>query len=1184
MPMPPADDLLQSVPEGLRPDLVLLKNEKGESVLVPKVRFEEFERFLKASNEATADSQAILETLNLDLQIDENVAKIRGLAKARLTTPNRKWGSVPLALGAIQMLPPEDNSPFAIGLASVATGYQWRLEPSDLLERSLSFQAVAKVQTTVQSSQVRLDLPTATAVVDVHLPEGEWDLNVTGAGSEVVEPIPGAAPFTHYRIRASGGSIDLIWTRRAASDSVQATEAISVTKFTQSPGSPKFDASSRITIRGPKRLGGRQFLIQLPKGGVAKDASGEVPPVAGYRLNSLGSNEDGSQSFNLMIDESVSRFELEFPLDWTWESPKVEADNLFSIPLVAGVERHAGNVELVLPRSRTLLWDSQAGVEFNKRTVAPESNDLIQHSFRISEQATSLRCRLLEPQITPSIRMDYRVWLFPDRWQLTGTLEFRDDPRGFPFLQLESKGWDVERVTVASTGRELAFTDADAAAGNNTIIPLSLSDWAEANDATTGTTASTATTEGSPTRRIQLRMSHKTRAPKTEGEASDSPSSLGFELPTLTWLNESSQQRSTWSPSGNLSLFSSLASLAPTNVQAEGSRWSLTTVAASTLEQALRDARMINPREGIPRFSLGLQLRGDKASTRCEFLSIPLEPFIEGTSTLRATALESSWKVEQDWLLQIRGTFPDHLLLAVPKSWIADSESSTFTSAIDLNVNGVAITKMERLPVDEARLWGDKYPSLKDHVEWTRIEIPQQVYLTATGDFTWLVTLGALRPPPRNPDEADSLRQIFAHLDSPNLKAPIRYGNPVGLLQCRPSTRVLLNTTVLSRSQTEIRIGEDLWSQTKLTFPLDAPWLDVTLVPEQNQIAHSVNVERVWIQTITKPGTNRHRYVAKFRTSQPTLEIQLDTSLSEDVEAVLNHAPCELSLLASGQNSFRIDLSNAPRLPNDVGNPLGADSENTFVLELFSWPSNPGSWWKKIEMPKVRILNSNLERAPSVWQLVTPSSEHLISTSDSLLPDYQWSWNQVWMARQDSRSQSDLEKEMGASVQPDIGQQVNQYSLISLDTKEAVHATFVPRFLLWTPLALLTLALSSLLLKNGWNRRALVIVIAIPLLAGLISWSLDITILVTQSMVVSCAILLIYAFVEWILDRNARKKSVFAGRGTFAGSVSGSRMDSRGESPSGSASKSVLTTIAPGAEVIAGSPVVGDTGSHGSRP
>ncbi|MCU0716398.1 MAG: hypothetical protein MUD03_09760 [Pirellula sp.] len=1187
MPMPPTDELLQSLPEGLRPDLVLLKNEKGESILVPKVRYEEFERFLKASSDLTNESQAVLETLHLDVRIVGGIAEFRGTAKARLATPNRRWSSLPLSLGALQILPPEDNSPFTIGLASATTGYQWKLEPSEALERTLAFRAVANVQSTVQSNQIRIDLPLATSVVDLHLPEGEWDLNVTGAGTEVVEPIPGSAPFANYRVRASGGSIDLVWSRRAASDSVQATEAVSITKFTQTPGSSRFDANSRITLRGPKRLGGRQFHIKLPAGGRLRESTSEVPSVTGYRLSTAGIQEDGVQAISLIIDDAVSRLELEFPLDWIWEAPKVEADTLFSVPQIEGVERHTGTAELILPRTRTLLWDSQPGVEFNKRTVAPESSELLQHSFRILNQSTSLRCRLLEPQITPSIRMDYRVWLFPDRWQLTGTIEFRDDPRGFPFLQLESKGWDVERVTVVSTGRDLAFTDAEANAGNNTIVPLSQSDWGDSTEASNGTAPATTGTDSANLRRIQIRMSLKHHSalsgPTTESTSQVSGSKMGFDLPLLTWLNESSQQRSSWSPSGNLSVFSSLASLVPLSVQEDSLRYSLSAVTTQVAELALRDARIVNPREGLPRYSVGLQVRGDKSSSRSEFLATPLQPVIEGGSTLRATATEKAWKVEQDWLLQIRGTFPDHLLLAIPKTWLLESESVNLASAVDLNVNGVAITEVKPLGETEVTMWYAKYPSLKEHVVWTRIAIPQQVYLTATGDFTWLVTLSSLRPPSRNEQETASFQQVFAHLESANPKAPIRYSPPVGLIQSRPSERVLLNSAVISRSQSEIRVGDDLWSQTRLTLPFDSPMIDLTLVPVQNQLSHAVSVDRVWVQTITKPGTNRHRFVVKFRTSRPTLEIQLDESLSQDIDAMLNQAPCELSLMESGKSRYKIDLSSAPRLPTE-GSESNVEQENSYVLELFSWPDSKPFWWKRINLPKMKIDDSNIDRAPCIWQIVTPSSEHLLTTSEALLPDYRWNWNQLWLARQDSKSQSELEREMGASVQPDVGIQVNQYSLVALDTQDFAQATFVPRFLIWTPLALLTLALSSLLFKAGRNRNVFAVVAAVPLLAALVSWSVDITILVTQSMVVACAILLVYAFVEWILDRNARKKSVFAGRGTVAGSISGSRMEARSEPPSGSVSKGVPTTISPGADLLSAGSRSDDPSGQGHRP
>lgn len=236
------------------------------------------------------------------------------------------------------------------------------------------------------------------------------------------------------------------------------------------------------------------------------------------------------------------------------------------------------------------------------------------------------------------------------------------------------------------------------------------------------------------------------------------------------------------------------------------------------------------------------------------------------------------------------------------------------------------------------------------------------------------------------------------------------------------------------------------------------------------------------------------------------------------------------------------------------------------MLEVFSSPTSNSHFLQRIDFPKLKLQFSDIEFSPLTWQIICGPSQHLVSTSEVLSPEYRWKWTHFFLARKDNWSQPTLEREIGASTQPDLGSQLNQYTLVSLDSKGPFHVVLAPRYLIWTPVALLTLLLATFAVNYQIFLRPAAWCLFLPAVLGVAAWSLDLTVLVVQSLLVAICIILIYAATRWILDRGARRKSVFAGRGMsaslFPSHRHDSRSDQRGETPSGSGIKSVATTVA----------------------
>ncbi|MFY8200195.1 MAG: hypothetical protein ACOVLE_05965, partial [Pirellula staleyi] len=195
---------------GVLPDAILMRNEMGDGIFVPKSRYEEFEQFLRDEVDASLSSLPIesLEQIDISVLIDKSVARLKVGVQARLSEPNKRWLSVPLGLGLVQAipstLPGESLSAFPpIRISSESTGYLWKIEPGLERSRRLAFEALGNVTTTSQGQSIRLDLPNVPTVLRLKLPLGQWELNLTGTGSEVVEP------FLEVDLRAPNGATHL---------------------------------------------------------------------------------------------------------------------------------------------------------------------------------------------------------------------------------------------------------------------------------------------------------------------------------------------------------------------------------------------------------------------------------------------------------------------------------------------------------------------------------------------------------------------------------------------------------------------------------------------------------------------------------------------------------------------------------------------------------------------------------------------------------------------------------------------------------------------------------------------------------------------------------------------------------------------------------------------------------------
>jgi hypothetical protein len=155
----------------------------------------------------------------------------------------------------------------------------------------------------------------------------------------------------------------------------------------------------------------------------------------------------------------------------------------------------------------------------------------------------------------------------------------------------------------------------------------------------------------------------------------------------------------------------------------------------------------------------------------------------------------------------------------------------------------------------------------------------------------------------------------------------------------------------------------------------------------------------------------------------------------------------------------------------------------------------------------------------------------------------------LFLRRVGQTSQEQIEDRFGSTRQPILAQQVNQYDLTSFASTEPLEAIFVPSALIWLPVSLVVLCLAAVLRDNRWIRWPWfwALFFAVFFIFSQIAW--DISLLVLQAAIASVVLALVYNLARWLLDRRARRRSIFVSRQYSSAAVarihSGSHLSKR---------------------------------------
>ncbi len=1190
---------------GIQPDAFLIRNGMGETILVPKVRYEAFERFLSSESDRSIPVSAeLLDQLEVAIKIEDSIARIQVNANANLAAANSKWLSVPIALGNVQAIPnqngseSESESEFPpIRVANDRSGYVWRLAPGEIGKRSLKFDALSNVRTSAQGSSLRLDLPAVPSLIRIALPSGKWELNIVGNGSEVVEPFVTTESNSTALVRTSGGPVTLNWVKKSVDDQAQAIEVRSLTKYVPLTESGEFRVTTNLTIRGPKNLGGRRFLIILPEQSQWREPTPVASSFLGFRVSrSEQLSEKSNTILMLEFEESFSRMELELPIEW--QSSNSTETNLISLfmPRVEGVQRHTGSIDLSVPRSVSFQWEPQSGIQFVRQTLSNDGSESLTYSFGFSQQEEPLVGKWIEGDVASELQATYNVVCEPSIQRLSGSIEFLGDVRQLPFLQLDVRGWTVDRVQFQPSGQDLSLAliqsrttpDREDAQQSTTSIPLNLSELLDANQfknsALAGNRPPSETlplpedpnAATSPARE-EVRQQNRgisfvlSRANPPERDLASRKQPLVFNLPMLSWLDPESQQRESLSVGGDLTIQSTFLKLQEGEtqtglkriVESIGRQGGMILGAGSSTDST-RSRAELKYRVGSTKSWLEWNGNGERLGSvlqaRCE-------------TKLHST--NEGLDVYQTWTLLNADGVSTSLRLALPKEWFDEgikfSDISSEVGQLDLSVDGEKVTGT---PV--ANKLGDSSsmlisPSLEQRYIWMRIALPEskgnsaavreqklmlrkriplrEKLTTAPSSFEWLLPwVGS----DRLDDTVEIVRFGGTVVHSEEIRCSIQ--SPVGG-DIKPSREEIATTGL----------------------PFDRTNLEPRLVGLQSHRSEvdeqSCELDSMWLQTIVNAREQRDRFVYRIKTNAKVLSFRIPASQIASAEFLIDGK--KILGIRNANDVQRIDLaidaivSDSKKLDRDV-----------LVVEIFLWSLNDSQWWKSLRADSPTVLHCR-SKAPLVWQVVLPTTVHLVGSTSTLSPGYRWKWQDLYLRRSSEWDQEKIGNLIGATPQRFVSEETNQYVFFSLDHTVAMKVWAAPRFLLWAPVALFVLIGSFFVMEFTWIKRPWVITTLLLISLVFSQWAWDLSIALVQCLIAAIGIAVMYSTLKWIVDRKSRRRSVFALRPGIAMNLSAARAPSL--SGSDVLAKAVASTAAsPGSQLIAKTapptPQSGDSG------
>ncbi len=1069
--------------KALQPDAIYLRNAEGELIFVPKQRYEDFAQYLRdrTIREANVLPAYTMEGMRLTVQVRQGYAEVELQANVTIAENSNSAVPIPLELANFSLTAPPEIKGGQTSFIKLGNDgkYVWWVVSDETRVSSVTLRGVIRMGTLPSRSNLRLDLPPAPAQIQLNIPGVGHEVQLTGSGAEVIETQEKDGN-TISDIRGKGGVVQLSWKTSSTREEAGSIEVDSIHRFAIIEQSRYWKGSTNFKVQFFGTAQERELVVRLPARfrwlpNTSRIDNGDfsIEAVSSQPLRSDATDEE--TRIAVRIDRNSMLRTIEFTIEWEFPAlPESETILPFQGLEVENVARHETQLEIDCPTQVRLIPDATtAGVSNFRQSRSLVDPLRSQYVFRFARQPIRLDIQVRREGPKLILRPSYWVIVVDNRIELTGLIELISEGSDLSGFQWRWEQWELDRFEpYPATGTPI-LVERDA---ENHWIPSAAQ--------MTAAFASTPTTDSSlTTRRVVRIQAHRIWDRTTD-------QTLQLKLP-LFEKTRSSEDRSFEVASGYFVL-----SL-PSNTRVATDDIELTNlVVEQQIPAALPEAFSppLNARNLVYRTT-----GGEESIWQGRLTRIPQQVSVSRKSKIHLG--ETEWRILQTWNLDIENEPLRRLPILLDRRLVRSrGKSNEATLEISVNDKPVAWTEIPDSSVVSI------LPDGVDLARWAMIEI-------ASGDLFGSVTLeceATFRPPEWSTHELKTTIVPLAWLSLPNNALRLRNEAVLSadpMIQCelppdssstadrRSGQSVPLS---LSNNQYEVRCLTRIWNR----LPVD-----------------DVLIDRGWLQTLCNTGSQRLRWAVRFRTELDRVQLELPPAWNLQRGGILLNGNVIDARSVSSTSGLRLEVD----LPGEVS----ATEWN--VLEVWTMLPREGVAWEVIraEFPKV---HGNQGNYPKFWEVLVPSHQLLIGTSSSLDIHYRWTWEGWGWARRSLKNQRELEEWIGASQQLPPPQQANQYLFSALAHPTDLQVQIAPRFLLWLPVATVTILFLGTWLTWMSGRIWWPLLGIWLLLLLLILLAPDLAILVGQTFAASMLLVLIFRLTQWLFDRRARHPGSFTAR------------------------------------------------------
>lgn len=1063
----------------VKPDAFYLRDTGGNYIFVPNLRYEEFERLLRSQKPLLNPQLPAYQVVAWNVNGEVNAETVNWQVDVEVKLSSAVSGAVSVPLGLadwyLTATPQfEGEGEHLLELVSSTSGYQWWIRGQPESVHKLRLQLISKVASSIDRLSVRAAFPEAPVKVSLLVEGNDVQPELEGQGNEAISSRNLENNRSEITLQSSGGNQGILWRRPGNRVRLNVVESQSNTRIEVAGPNLAWRCKTMFELESTSSNFPSEFMISLPAGAVWQPSAAD--DTTGYILELLDS--DATQAQPQKEIQLRCRVLDERPLN----PLEIEVDWNWTPPA------SSADKKFIIQSPQIQNVDRHDGfIELlypgNYRVLALANGGTFPVANEGATTAGDLSVARFRFERQPgSIQISLKPEFSETRLRPTYVVDvFRD--------RLQLRG----------------ILDISFAQGQAASIILSPSSWSitEAMQASTGTPLV-----------LQAEADNRLRL-DAGGTVSGNTDISRNALWRIDGLREIAADRS-------LPLEIDIPSLV-SEILGDGKGFG--DYGAGTLVLIPGDNVLLRQDESlsegliadseIPQTALEnipLERRRRAVSYRFQAAGkaikwsgirdlLPQQITIESNSFLNLSPLQAS--LSQRWKLRIDNEPLKPLRLVVDRSLLVNQ-------GLVAIVNGTAVA-LQEVPTD---------PALP--IELNENEVLAE--FSQIGDLFGDVQISV-----------DTKHTLPGEIgENVNITIPVVQLNLPGKAGVLASSFSLNSTadceveSVKAATRSRAESTELDWGTTTqgnvIPVESDLKSLDVALKRlTRNEVA-TARIDRAWLQTAFNTAQRRDRMVFGVSTRESRLSLKLPASLLSNVYDILVDGQRVEYSIDKEQTTVFVDLPKA-----DI------ETEREYCLELWSEAGRSVAGVPvDVEIPKI---NGALGPQQFYWELVVPSSEHLVIAPSNLSPEWRWTWYGLGWHRVSDLTQDQLEKWTGASAQSPLPPSVNRYVMSGFGDQPSLRFTALPKPWIWLPVGVGTIALTFLWTSIRFVRNPVFISVMLVLLGILAIYLPDAAMMVIQLLLAAFGLTVVYVLAQWAIGQRVKRRSVFTNYPTATASL-----------------------------------------------